>query len=72
MTLSKLFLAYTEIAALGHVTGRGYVKPDPAKVAALQRLSPPSTLTELRAFLGLVGYYRRFIENFALKSKDLT
>lgn len=72
MTLVKLFLGYTEIAALGHITGHGYVKPDPAKVAALQRLSPPTTITELRAFLGLVGYYRRFLKGFALKAKPLT
>lgn len=38
VTVSKVRLGYTEIAALGHVVGRGYVKPDPEKVSALKRL----------------------------------
>ena len=70
--MSKVRLGYTEIAALGHLVGRGYVKPDPEKVSALKRLKAPHNLHALRAFLGLAGYYRRFIPNFAKLSKPLT
>lgn len=45
---------------------------DPEKVSAISKLTPPSSLKELRAFLGMVGYYRRFIESFAKRSLNLT
>ena len=38
---------------------------DPDKTAAIERLVPPETPTQLRAFLGLAGYYRQFIRDFA-------
>jgi hypothetical protein len=57
---------------LGHIVGRDGVRPDPAKVDKIVQMQRPATLTELRAFLGLVGYYRRFIHRFALKAQPLT
>lgn len=72
VTLSKVRLGYTEIQALGHVVGQQYVKPDPEKIAAIARIAPPHNLSSVRAFLGLAGYYRRFIEGFAKISKPLT
>ena len=72
VTVTKVRLGYTEIAALGHLVGRGYVKPDPEKVAALKRLQAPTNVSALRAFLGLAGYYRRFVPKFAKLSQPLT
>lgn len=72
VTYSKVRLGYTEIQALGHVVGNQYVKPDPEKVAAVARIAPPTNLASVRAFLGLVGYYRRFIDGFAKTAKPLT
>ena len=43
----------------------GKVRPDEEKIAAFRRLLAPSTVRQLRAFLGLGGFYRRFIKHFA-------
>lgn len=48
------------------------IKPDPAKSSAIAELSPPRTKTEVRAFLGIVGYYRQFIFRFAAIAKPLS
>ncbi|GJY28429.1 putative reverse transcriptase domain-containing protein [Tanacetum coccineum] len=48
------------------------VHVDPAKIKAIKSWAAPTTPTEVRQFLGLVGYYRRFIEGFSLISKPLT
>nr|GFD48028.1 putative reverse transcriptase domain-containing protein [Tanacetum cinerariifolium] len=45
---------------------------DPAKVEAIKNWTAPKTPTEVRQFLGLAGYYRRFIEGFSLIPKPLT
>jgi hypothetical protein len=45
---------------------------DPAKVKAIVVWSIPTTVTEIRNFLGLVGYYRRFIEGFCKFAKPMT
>lgn len=50
---------------LGHVVTAQGVKPDPKKIERLQEMKVPSNVKEVRAFLGLAGYYRRFVENFA-------
>nr|GFA18482.1 retrotransposon protein, putative, Ty3-gypsy subclass [Tanacetum cinerariifolium] len=57
---------------LSHVIDSDGVYVDPAKVEAIRNWSAPTTPTEVRQFLGLAGYYRRFIEGFSLISKPLS
>nr|GEZ67167.1 reverse transcriptase domain-containing protein [Tanacetum cinerariifolium] len=56
----------------GHVIDSDGVHVDPAKVEAIQNWSAPTTPTEVRQFMGLAGYYRRFIEGFSLIAKPLS
>lgn len=59
----KCTFAAPEIKLLGHIIGRNGISPDPAKVEAVASFPDPTSKTELRAFLGLVNYYRNYIPN---------
>ncbi|KAD4179144.1 hypothetical protein E3N88_27735 [Mikania micrantha] len=57
---------------LGHIVNEYGVHVDPAKIDAVKNWSTPKTPTEIRSFLGLAGYYRRFISNFSRIAVPLT
>lgn len=61
-----------EIVYLGHVISKDGVKPNPEKVKDVQNYPRLSSTSQIKSFLGLVGYYRRFIENFSKIAKPLT
>ncbi|GKA29652.1 putative reverse transcriptase domain-containing protein, partial [Tanacetum coccineum] len=69
---SKCDLLLDSVTFLGHVIDRSDVHVDPAKIEAIKSWATPTTLMEMRQFLRLAGYYRRFIEGFSLISKPLT
>ncbi|GJX11464.1 putative reverse transcriptase domain-containing protein [Tanacetum coccineum] len=69
---SKCDFWLESVQFLGHVINNKGVHVDPAKVEAIRNWSAPTTPKEVRQFLGLAGYYRRFIEGFLLISKPLT
>uniref|UniRef100_A0A1X7U211 RNA-directed DNA polymerase n=1 Tax=Amphimedon queenslandica TaxID=400682 RepID=A0A1X7U211_AMPQE len=72
---SKCKFGMTEVLYLGHKIGGGRVKPEESKVKAVKQYPVPKTKTEVRSFLGLVGYYRKFIPQFssiAAPLSDLT
>ena len=57
---------------LGHVVGNGLVRPEATKMEAVQLFPTPGTKTDVRAFLGLTGYYRKFIQGYATISSVLS
>ena len=64
--INKCFLFQCSVEFFGHVLSESGVELQAAKVEAVQHWPVPSNLMELRAFLGLCSYYRRFIEEFAI------
>ncbi|GBG64399.1 hypothetical protein CBR_g44283 [Chara braunii] len=72
MALEKSEFFLSEISFLGYIVTVDGLKPDPRKVAAVQEAPAPVTLTQVRPFLGLASYYRRFIKGFAGVAKPLT
>jgi hypothetical protein len=61
-----------EVPFLGHIISNGGISVDPAKVKEIVVWSIPTTVTDIRSFLGLAGYYRRFIEGFSKIAKPMT
>ncbi|XP_055375394.1 uncharacterized protein LOC129608095 [Condylostylus longicornis] len=72
VNLEKTKFFNTETEFLGYIVTSEGIKPDPRKVAAIQNIMPPTNLKDLKSFLGLTSYYRRFIQDFAKVAKPLT
>ncbi|KAD4586490.1 hypothetical protein E3N88_24091 [Mikania micrantha] len=61
-----------EVQLLGQIVNEKGIHVDPAKIEAIKNWEAPKTSTEVRQFLGLAGYYRRFIEGFSKITQPLT
>lgn len=70
--LDKSEFIKREVAYLGHIVTPEGVKPNPAKIKAIKAYPIPKTTKEIKGFLGLLGYYRKFIPDFAKLTKPLT
>ncbi|XP_061362621.1 uncharacterized protein LOC133306330 [Gastrolobium bilobum] len=69
---SKCEFWLSEVQFLGHIISAEGIAVDPSKVEAVMNWERPKTITEVRSFLGLAGYYRRFIQNFSQLVQPLT
>ncbi|GKA32405.1 putative reverse transcriptase domain-containing protein [Tanacetum coccineum] len=69
---SKCEFLINTVKFLGHVIDSSGIHVDPAKVEAVKNWASPTTPSEIRQFLGLPGYYRRFIEGFSKITKPMT
>jgi hypothetical protein len=60
-----------EISFLGHIVSKSGIRTDPAKVAAVKEMKRPETVTQVKSFLGLESYYRKFVKDFSKIVKPL-
>ena len=68
----KCDLWMTDVKFLGHLISQDGITVDPAKIDSIIQWERPKNVTEVRTFLGLAGYYHRFVENFSRIAMPLT
>ena len=69
---SKCEFWLDQVVFLGHVVSAEGIKVDPTKIEVIVKWEPPRNVTEVRSFLGMAGYYRRFVRGFSIIAGPLT
>ncbi|KAG8485854.1 hypothetical protein CXB51_019216 [Gossypium anomalum] len=69
---SKCEFWLREVTFLGHVVSAEGIKVDPQKIEAILEWKPPRSVSKIQSFLGLAGYYKRFVEGFSMMAVPLT
>jgi hypothetical protein len=72
LSLEKTTIGFSEGKMVGHIVSKDGVATNPEKLDRISKLPFPTTKKTLRGFLGMVGYYRRFIHMFVAKARPLT
>jgi hypothetical protein len=70
--LSKCTFGQQSVSYLGHVVSQSGVATDPSKIDSIQLWPEPKDVKQLRSFLGIAGYYRKFVRHFAVMARPLT
>ena len=70
--LSKCEFWLNEVSFLGHIVSKEGIRVDPKKIEVIVEWKPPRNVTKIRSFLGLAGYYRRFVKGFSMTAAPMT
>jgi len=70
--IQKCKFCQQELVFLGHLVSKDGIRPNPAKTKIIEELRPPTDLKGLRRFLGVTGYYRRFVQDYSKIANPLT
>ena len=68
---SKCHIGMKQVKVLGHIVSSEGVRPDPMKTEAMREMAPPTNVKELRTFLGMSSFYRKFCYNFSAKTDKM-
>ncbi|XP_052857197.1 uncharacterized protein LOC128265316 [Drosophila gunungcola] len=72
LNVEKSKFCMRSVKYLGHIVGEGVIRTDPEKISAMKDFPLPQSLKALRRFLGMAGWYRKFIKNFSSVTAALT
>ena len=70
--LSECEFWLNEVSFLGHIVSKERIRVDPKKIEVVVEWKPPRNVTEVRSFLGLADYYRRFVKGFSMTATPMT
>ena len=70
--LSKCEFWLREVSFLGHIVSEEGIRVDPKKIEVIIKWKPPRNVIEVRSFMGLAGYYRRFVKGFSMTTGPMT
>ncbi|CAC5370891.1 unnamed protein product [Mytilus coruscus] len=71
LKLKKCHFLQKEVSFFGHIVSGEGIRTDPAKVVAVRDMKRPTTVTQVRSFLGLASYYRKYVQDFSKVAKPL-
>ena len=69
---SKCEFWLREVSFLGHIVSAEGIRVDPSKISAIVNWNPPKNVSEVRSFLGLAGYYQKFVQGFSMIASLMT
>ena len=69
---SKIYAGFQELEFLGHVVGKGKIRPEESKVEKILNIPKPTTKKQIRSLMGLLGYYRRYIPGYSVVTAPIT